>query len=154
MMVLYVSISGLAGVYTEFILKANLKDSIFMQSIYLYAYGSAYNLCGFLVEALATSTDSQSQASGSLFLDDGSGGFNRFTWLIIATQIYNGLCMSVIMKYSNNITRLFVISCSLLVTTVLSVALFSVQLNFYFYCVALVTLLAIYFYLYEDFHKK
>jgi probable UDP-sugar transporter A4 len=148
MMFIYVSISGLAGVYTEFILKSNIKDPIFMQNTYLYIYSSAFNLFGYFTEVLATQKKVD-KSNESLFND-----FNKFTWLIIATQVYNGLCMSVIMKYSNNITKLFVISCSLLVTTVLSVVLFSVHLNAYFYCVALVTLLAIYFYFYEDFNNK
>lgn len=40
--------------------------------------------------------------------------------------------MSAIFKYGNNITRLFIISCAMLVTTVLSMVIFNLHLNVYF----------------------
>ena len=45
--------------------------------------------------------------------------------------------MSAIFKHGNNITRLFLISCAMLVTTVLSMLIFNLQLNVYF-CAAFV----------------
>lgn len=140
MMVFYVFISGLAGVYTEFILKQNHSDSILKQNLVLYTYGSIFNLIGCLIEERTLMTNQ------SFMLEN----FNKFTWMIIVTQVYNGLCMSLIMKYSNNITKLFVISCSLLVTTILAVWVFSLQLNVYFFLVTSIILFALYLYLYNE----
>ncbi len=139
LMGIYVTISGLAGVYTEYILKANLIDSILQQNVYMYTYGCIFNLFGCIIEAQTIKTDSPLK----LF-----NNFNIFTWLIIISQVYNGFCMSFVMKYSNNITKLFVISCSLAVTTVLSVFIFSLQLNLLFYIVSFILISAVYIYIY------
>ncbi len=137
-MLIYVSVSGLAGVYTEYILKSNLIDSILQQNVYMYAYGCVFNLVGCLIEE---QTVANADSESLLFAN-----FNVFTWLIVLTQVYNGLCMSFVMKYSNNITKLFVVSCSLAVTTVLSVWLFALPLNFYFYLVSFILIVAVYIY--------
>ena len=54
--------------------------------------------------------------------------------------------MSVIMKYSNNITRAFVIGLSMIFTSVLSVVIFGILLNFSFICACLLTISAVYLY--------
>ena len=59
-------------------------------------------------------------------------GYSLYTWLLVLTQAIVGLIMSSIFKHGNNIMRLFVISCAMLVTTVLSMIIFSLQLNVYF----------------------
>ena len=134
MMIVYCLISGLTGVYTEFILKANLSDSLFLQNIYLYTYGSIFNLFSYIFK-------SPDHKQGFF------AGFNIFTWIIIVTQIYNGLIMSILMKYSNNIVKLFVVSLSLFVNIFFSIILFSLELNIYFCLVfaATLTALCIYF---------
>ena len=141
LMLVYCSISGLAGVYTEFILKANIADSIFIQNIYLYIYGCVFNAVGCFIE---TKLDNRHTEMGFL------KGFNFYTWIIVISQVYNGLAMSVLMKYSNNISKLFVISSSLVVTTILSVMIFSLKLNVFFYILFFVIILAFYLYFYVD----
>jgi len=145
MIIIYTTISGLAGVYTEYILKTNYASSIHIQNMYLYSYGSMFNLFSYFLEKsyFKNSNDENSifEIIRSLFF-----GFNNFTWLIIITQVFNGFVMSLVMKYSNNLTRLFLISMSLIVTVVLSVLLFSLKLNLYFYISFTTTLIAIYLY--------
>jgi solute carrier family 35 (probable UDP-sugar transporter), member A4 len=138
LIVIYCFISGLSGVYSEYILKLNYSDSIYVQNIYLYIYGSILNLIACLIEF-----------KFNLYNDDNKSmkffnGFNYLTWIIIGTQCFNGFLMSIVMKHSNNITRLFVISCSLIVTAVLSVLIFSLKLNFYFYFSFFIIMIALY----------
>ena len=54
--------------------------------------------------------------------------------------------MSAIMKHGSNITRLFLISCAMLVTTLLSVAVFSLQPNALFYAAFVLVIIALYLY--------
>ncbi|ELU08858.1 hypothetical protein CAPTEDRAFT_125710 [Capitella teleta] len=108
MISLYALVSGLAGVYMEFILKRRYEAE-FNQILILF-------FCTiFTVE------------DGNLF-----NGFNIFTWILICSQAVCGLIMSAVMKHGNNITRLFLISCAMLVTTLLSIAIFYLKLNVYF----------------------
>ena len=44
MIIIYCTLSGLAGVYNEWILKRNYNESIHLQNIFLYTYGTILNL--------------------------------------------------------------------------------------------------------------
>ena len=125
MIFIYCTLSGLAGVYNEWILKKYYSESLHVQNIYLYTYGTVLNLIPTIGIPLFKS---QSLYQLNLFK-----GFSIFTWLIIMTQALNGLFMSVVIKHTSNIIRLFVISFSLIVTAVLSVIIFGLALNFYFF---------------------
>jgi probable UDP-sugar transporter A4 len=143
LMIIYCFISGLSGVYNEYLLKLNFKDSIFVQNIYLYIYGCLFN---FLYVLFQMKSYEYSNDNLNIF-ENFFKGFNYFTWTIIMTQVFNGFLMSFLMKYSNNITRLFVISSSLIITTFLSVLIFSLKLNLYFYFCFIAIMFALYFYL-------
>jgi solute carrier family 35 (probable UDP-sugar transporter), member A4 len=121
----YCTLSGLAGVYNEWILKKHYSESLHVQNIYLYMYGSFLNM----VPAVAIPLFRSKSLTELNILK----GFSIYTWLIIITQVLNGLFMSVVIKHASNIIRLFVISFSLVVTTVLSVTIFSLTLNIYFF---------------------
>jgi len=54
--------------------------------------------------------------------------------------------MSAVMKHASNITRLFLISCAMLVATTLSVLIFHLQLNVYFCLAFAVVVLAVFLY--------
>lgn len=136
MILIYTIISGLSGVYNEYLLKKNITDSIFLQNFYLYTFGCFFNAFGFFVEINYRNDK----------ILDFFKGFNFFTFLIILTQVLNGFLLSIVMKYSSNITRLFIISSSLFVTTVLSILIFSLKLNVFFYLSFFVILLALYLY--------
>ncbi|NXF96257.1 S35A4 protein, partial [Eubucco bourcierii] len=122
---LYCLISGLAAVYTEGILKSQALP-LSLQNLFLYAFGVLFNSLGYLWGG----------AQGG-FLQ----GFSPLLLLVVASQALNGLLMSLVMKHSSTITRLFLISCSILANALLSVALFQLQLTLLFLlavgCVAL-----------------
>ena len=144
MVIAYCIISGLSGVYNEYILKRNYLDSIFVQNIYLYVYGSLLNFIVCLIDFIHIN---ESEIFDLItWYNYFFKGFSIYAWTIVITQVFNGFTMSIVMKYSNNITRIFVISSSLVVTTVLSVLVFSLKLNLYFYFGFFTILLAIYLY--------
>ena len=141
MIIVYSFISGFSGVYSEYLLKVNFKNTIHTQNIYLYTFGTVFNLLTAYT-SVEVSPDSMSLISFSIF-----NNFNAYTWAVIFSQVFTGFAMSIVMKHSSNITRLFIISASLIVTTVLSVLFFNLNLNFYFYAAFFAILIAIYFYL-------
>ncbi|NXG09355.1 S35A4 protein, partial [Sakesphorus luctuosus] len=113
LLAVYCFISGLSAVYTEAILKAQALP-LGLQNVFLYFFGVLLNLVGSLGSGMEGG-----------FLQ----GFSPWVLLVVLSQALNGLIMSVVMKHSSNITRLFIISCSILVNAVLSVALFNLQLT-------------------------
>ncbi|XP_010156515.1 PREDICTED: probable UDP-sugar transporter protein SLC35A4 [Eurypyga helias] len=117
LILVYCLISGLSAVYTEAILKTQALP-LSLQNLFLYFFGVLLNLIGYF----------WSSAEGS-FLE----GFSSWVLVIVVSQALNGLIMSVVMKHSSNITRLFVISCSILVNALLSVTLFNLQLTLLFF---------------------
>ena len=68
--------------------------------------------------------------------------------IVRLSQAVIGLIMSAVMKHASNITRLFLISCAMLVATTLSVLIFHLQLNVYF-CVAFVLVIVAVFLYYR-----
>jgi probable UDP-sugar transporter A4 len=138
MIFLYCTLSGLAGVYNEWIIKKYYSESLHLQNIYLYTYGTLLNMIPAIGIPLLTS---QSFNQLNLFK-----GFSIYTWLIILTQALNGLFMSVVIKHTSNIIRLFVISFSLIVTTVLSVIIFDLALNVYFFASFISMMFALWLY--------
>ncbi|NXS56079.1 S35A4 protein, partial [Brachypteracias leptosomus] len=113
----YCLISGLSAVYTEATLKSQALP-LSLQNLFLYFFGVLLNSIIYF----------WSGSEGG-FLE----GFSPWVLLIVGSQAVNGLIMSVVMKHSSNITRLFVISCSILVNALLSVALFDLQLTLLFF---------------------
>ncbi|XP_075712397.1 putative UDP-sugar transporter protein SLC35A4 [Rhinoderma darwinii] len=130
LMVIYCLISGLSAVYTEVTLKTQ-KIPLNLQNVFLYSFGIIVN---FLVHLTG------SHSSG--FLD----GFSIWVLVIIVSQALNGLIMSAVMKYSSNLTRLFIISFSMLVNGLLSYLLFQLQLTLLFFLAVLLIGLAVYFF--------
>uniref|UniRef100_UPI0037E80C7B probable UDP-sugar transporter protein SLC35A4 n=1 Tax=Semicossyphus pulcher TaxID=241346 RepID=UPI0037E80C7B len=117
LVLVYCCVSGLAAVYTERVLKSQ-RLPLSLQNLYLYVFGVAINgLSSF-----------SSVAGEKSFLE----GYSGVVWVIIAGQAANGLLMSVVLKHGSGITRLFVISCSMLINALLSWAMLGLQLTPFF----------------------
>ncbi|XP_046543048.1 LOW QUALITY PROTEIN: probable UDP-sugar transporter protein SLC35A4 [Haliotis rubra] len=138
MMFIYCCISGLAGVYTEYILKRHYQTSLNVQNTLLYTFGCSQRWT-------VGRTGSMEWQGGDRRLDLFEG-FTFKTWAIVVSSAFNGLIMSVIMKHGSNITRLFIISCAMLVTTLLSVAIFQLALNMYYILAFTMIVVALYMY--------
>nr|XP_057919472.1 probable UDP-sugar transporter protein SLC35A4 [Doryrhamphus excisus] len=117
LILVYCCFSGLAAVYTERVLKSQ-KLPLSLQNLYLYVFG-------VLINGLSSFS---ALASDKSFLE----GYSCTVWAIVVGQAANGLLMSVLLKHGSGITRLFIISCSMLVNALLSWALLGLQLTFFF----------------------
>lgn len=113
LVLLYCFISGLAAVYTERVLKRG-KLPLSLQNLYLYVFGVSIN-----------GISAYMSGSEGSFLE----GYSGVVWVIIAGQAANGLLMSVVLKHSSGIARLFVISSSMLVNALLSWIILGLQLT-------------------------
>ncbi|KAI8546236.1 hypothetical protein RHMOL_Rhmol07G0101600 [Rhododendron molle] len=114
--ILSACLSALAGVYTEFLMKKN-NDSLYWQNVQLF--GVIFNMA-------------------RLHLDDFTGGFENgpwwqrllngysiTTWMVVINLGSTGLLVSWLMKYADNIVKVYSTSMAMLLTTVLSVYLFN-----------------------------
>lgn len=116
--ILSACLSALAGVYTEFLMKKN-NDSLYWQNVQLYTFGSIFNMA-------------------HLIFDDFNGGFEKgpwwqrlfngysiITWMVVLNLGSTGLLVSWLMKYADNIVKVYSTSMAMLLTMVLSIFLFS-----------------------------
>ena len=132
----YCIFSGVAGVYTEAILKKYKTMSIHVQNFVMYSFGIAINGFGSVV---FRSLGKDGDASG--FFD----GFNKWTWCVILLSAVTGLVVSFFLKVASNITRLVLIGVSTLGTSILSYIVFGYQLTLSFHVSFVITLLSLYF---------
>ncbi|XP_063048975.1 probable UDP-sugar transporter protein SLC35A4 [Engraulis encrasicolus] len=140
LLLLYCSASGLAAVTTERVLKGQ-RLPLSLQNLFLYGWGVAINAAAHFLGG-ASSSSSSSEDSGRGFLT----GFSGLVWLIVVGQVAAGLMMSVLMKHGSGITRLFVISSSLLVNSAISWLALGLQLTPLFMLPASLVALAAYLY--------
>merc|ERR1719461_2054815 len=56
-------------------------------------------------------------------------GYNFWTWIVILNNALNGLAISAILKYADNIARVYASSAAMLTTMVASVLLFGATLS-------------------------
>mmetsp|Transcript_11433 Transcript_11433/g.34528 ORF Transcript_11433/g.34528 Transcript_11433/m.34528 type:complete len:348 (-) Transcript_11433:48-1091(-) len=106
-------LSAFGGIYSEKLLKNKPNDSIHWQNIQLYAWGVVFNLLGmFLNSGL------------DLFKTGFFKGYNFWAWVVVLNNALNGLAISAILKYADNIARVYAHACAMLVTMVLSIFLF------------------------------
>lgn len=138
MISIYCTISGLSGVYTEYVMKRRAQMNIHLQNSMLYIFGVLLNGLAFVFDFFHRSDQS---ASWNLLK-----GFSHWTWLLIITQSGSGIFMGFVMKFSNNITRLFIISSAMLVTTFAAMMVFSLQLNSYFAASFILVFTSLYLY--------
>lgn len=114
LVMVYIWVSASAGVYNEWLYKsANSKDSIHTCNIRLYLFGCAMNLSAHFFNDPSPS---------SLF--SLTSGYNRYCWALVCTYALMGLLLAQVMKFFDNIVKLFISGSSMYVSAVLSYALF------------------------------
>ncbi|EFJ23737.1 hypothetical protein SELMODRAFT_102373 [Selaginella moellendorffii] len=118
--VLSACLSALAGVYTEYLLKKN-NDSLYWQNIQLYGFGVLFNALRLSVDDVSASF-SNGPWWFRLF-----NGYSFVTWLVVINLGCTGLLVSWIMKYADNIVKVYSTSMAMLLTMVLSIYLFNLQ---------------------------
>mmetsp|Transcript_89712 Transcript_89712/g.192294 ORF Transcript_89712/g.192294 Transcript_89712/m.192294 type:complete len:334 (+) Transcript_89712:158-1159(+) len=106
-------LSAFGGIYSEKLLKSDIKESIHLQNLQLYSWGIVFNLVGMLTH------DSEVLLQSGFF-----SGYNGWTYAVVANNALNGLAISAILKYADNIARVYAHACAMLLTMACSVILF------------------------------
>lgn len=107
-------LSAFGGIYSEKLLKQKPAESIHWQNMQLYGWGIVFNVLGVLVH------------SGTGVLSTGlTHGFHGWAWAVVLNNAFNGLAISAILKYADNIARVYAHACAMLVTMAISVVFLS-----------------------------
>jgi len=112
LMVLSCFLSALGGIYSEKLLKGKMGDSIHWQNCQLYAWG-------ILLNSLGTIIHDTELISNGLFT-----GYNRWTWFTILNNALNGLAISALLKFGDNIMRVFAHATAIVLTMFANIFLF------------------------------
>ncbi|KAL9230968.1 hypothetical protein vseg_006249 [Gypsophila vaccaria] len=116
--ILSACLSALAGVYTEFLMKKN-NDSLYWQNVQLYIFGALFNMARLIVD------DFRSGFEKGPWWQRLFDGYSLTTWLVILNLGSSGLLVSWLMKYADNIVKVYSTSMAMLLTMILSVYLFN-----------------------------
>uniref|UniRef100_A0A8D3BPS7 Solute carrier family 35 member 2 n=1 Tax=Scophthalmus maximus TaxID=52904 RepID=A0A8D3BPS7_SCOMX len=126
--------SGFAGVYFEKILKGS-SASVWVRNVQLGIFGTALGMLGLWWNDGAAVAE-----HGFLF------GYTNMVWCVIFNQAFGGLLVAVVVKYADNILKGFATSFSIIVSTVLSIYLFSFHVDLLFTVGAGLVIGAVYMY--------
>ncbi|XP_059649286.1 CMP-sialic acid transporter 1-like isoform X2 [Cornus florida] len=116
--ILSACLSALAGVYTEFLMKKN-NDSLYWQNVQLYAFGAIFNMARLLAD------DFKGGFENGPWWQRIFNGYSITTWLVVFNLGSTGLLVSWLMKYADNIVKVYSTSMAMLMTMSLSVFLFN-----------------------------
>ena len=106
-------LSALGGIYNEKLLKGRPATSIHWQNIQMYVWGVAFNALGaYMKDGTVMS------ANGML------NGFDGRAWAVVVCNALNGLAISAVLKYADNIARVYAHAIAMMVTMAVSVQLF------------------------------
>jgi UDP-sugar transporter A1/2/3 len=130
------TLSGLAGVYFEKILK-NSKVSIWVRNIQLGVFGTFFALM-----TVFFSDFDNVKEKGFFF------GYNSLVWINIIIQSAGGLLVAVVIKYADNILKGFATSIAIIVSCLASVYLFSTVIDSVFAFGTLLVVLSVVLYSY------
>lgn len=115
--ILSACLSALAGVYTEYLMKKN-NDSLYWQNVQLYAFGVLFNMIRLIMDDVSAGFEKGTWWQ-NLF-----DGYDFTTWLVVLNLASTGLLVSWLMKYADNIVKVYSTSMAMLLTMVLSAYLF------------------------------
>ncbi|KAK2984461.1 hypothetical protein RJ640_026948, partial [Escallonia rubra] len=126
-------LSGFAGVYTEAIIKKRPSRNINVQNFWLYVFGMAFNTVAILVQ------DFDAVVNKGFF-----HGYSLITVLMILNHALSGIAVSMVMKYADNIVKVYSTSVAMLLTAVVSVFLFGFNLSLAFFLGSVVVSVSVY----------
>ncbi|CAH1433480.1 unnamed protein product [Lactuca virosa] len=133
MAIIMALLSGFAGVYTEAIIKKRPSRNINVQNFWLYVFGMAFNVVAIIIQ------DFDAVVNKGFF-----HGYSLITVLMIINHALSGIAVSMVMKYADNIVKVYSTSVAMLVTAVVSVFLFNFHLSLAFFLGSTVVSVSIY----------
>uniref|UniRef100_F6I0Q6 CMP-sialic acid transporter 4 n=1 Tax=Vitis vinifera TaxID=29760 RepID=F6I0Q6_VITVI len=115
-------LSGFAGVYTEAIIKKRPSRNINVQNFWLYVFGMVFNAVAIVIQ------DFDAVMNKGFF-----HGYSLITVLMIVNHALSGIAVSMVMKYADNIVKVYSTSVAMLLTALVSVFLFGFHLSLAFF---------------------
>lgn len=116
--VLSAFLSSLGGIYSEKLLKDRPSASIHWQNMQLYAWGVLFNALGFAIKD-----------GGSLANGWSTGYENSWAWAVVLCNACNGLAISAVLKFADNIARVYAHAIAMVATMLVSVRLFAAPIT-------------------------
>ncbi|CAL9223899.1 unnamed protein product [Arabidopsis halleri] len=116
--ILSAGLSALAGIYTEFLMKRN-NDTLYWQNLQLYTFGSLFNVARLIAD------DFRHGFEKGPWWQRIFDGYSITTWMVVLNLGSTGLLVSWLMKYADNIVKVYSTSMAMLLTMVASIYLFS-----------------------------
>lgn len=126
-------LSGFAGVYTEAIIKKRPSRNINVQNFWLYVFGMIFNIVAICVQ------DFNEVSTKGFF-----HGYSFITVCMILNHALSGIAVSMVMKYADNIVKVYSTSVAMLLTAIVSVFLFGFHLSLAFFLGSTVVSVSIY----------
>ncbi|WOK95303.1 hypothetical protein Cni_G04010 [Canna indica] len=133
MAIIMALLSGFAGVYTEAIIKKCPSRNINVQNFWLYIFGMIFNLIAICVQ------DYDEVMNKGFF-----HGYSFITVCMILNHALSGIAVSMVMKYADNIVKVYSTSVAMLLTAVVSVFLFGFHLSLAFFLGSTVVSVSVY----------
>jgi solute carrier family 35 (UDP-sugar transporter), member A1/2/3 len=109
--------SGFAGVWFEKILKGS-RTSLWVRNVQM-------GLPSTVIAYVTVFAKDAGAVHASGFLQ----GYNRVVWTVVAVQAVGGLVVAVVVKYADNVLKVFATSFSIVVSCVISAVLFDFRPN-------------------------
>ena len=122
MAVIMALLSGAAGVYTELVMKKRPHRDVNVQNLYLYFFGIMFNLL-----AMTYHDGPQSLLHTNFFK-----GYNVIVYVMILNHALSGIAVSMVMKYADNIVKVYATSVAMILTTAVSIIFFNFRLSMAF----------------------
>ncbi|XP_030972749.1 CMP-sialic acid transporter 2-like [Quercus lobata] len=126
-------LSGFAGVYTEAIMKKRPSRNINVQNFCLYIFGMVFNAVAIVTQ------DFDAVMNKGFFY-----GYSFITVLMILNQALSGLAVSMVMKYADNIVKVYSTSVAMLFTALVSSYIFRFNLSLAFIAGTINVILCVY----------
>nr|CAB3458393.1 unnamed protein product [Digitaria exilis] len=127
------SFKWFAGVYTEAIIKKRPSRNIYVQNFWLYIFGMLFNLVAICL-----------QDFGAVINKGFFYGYSFITVLMILNHALSGIAVSMVMKYADNIVKVYSTSVAMLLTAIVSVFLFSFHISLAFFLGSTVVSVSVY----------
>ena len=112
------ALSAFGGIYSEKLLKKRPSASIHWQNMQLYAWGVAFNALGFAIKD-----------GGSLANGWSTGYESGWAWAVVLCNACNGLAISAVLKFADNIARVYAHAIAMVATMLVSVRLFAAPIT-------------------------
>jgi len=111
-------LSALGGIYNEKLLKGRPSTSIHWQNIQMYIWGVLFNALGAYLK-----DGTRLREHGLLF------GYSASAWTVVVVNALNGLAISAVLKFADNIARVYAHAIAMLLTMGVATQLFKAPIT-------------------------